>query len=632
MDLSSKHNKWLPQLYEQSGLAHPGLPPVSSAANPLLNPNPNTQSLTPRPFLGAAAQPLPHPFASGANPLGALTSSHPGGLPVMDLTPSGAQRSGLAGLGQQNAIQGAANGSPNALAAMAAAANLNPSAAAAMLFSPMLLQQQQQQQTQNNQTQTQGTPNNGNPQHSVAGMLPGGTPQGISTAADDRVKLAALHNHIFYLQHQHRQQQINFLNAQANNAAVALDKQQNDAQQEQKVSPNLLKSPDSQNGNENSTLDRAKHLETLKTSPLGSTQNLKRSLETSHSTDETHDFDNDMSPNRPGMNKEAKLSCRTSPTSAKVGKSAGDDRRNSHSSSPSADVSSSATCATQQPLITSSTTTNKQVTVSMECSSLPQSKVESGLGKICPVCKEQVDPAHLMAHLIEEFKKFEDNMLKLRHKSQNTLNGGGSQLICQERLETLARIRAARQERISGLSSKLRHNKNPFPSMVGVESKNSTQNNHLSMGGKLSPLELTQMCPSSSGGSPSPFNGAKEGHSLGSPLSPSSVIRSSLDHFDKFTNITTANNTANKSNSEKDLSPNSNNRRLLLIDSILNNESTISKLTNSFENRVGLLKSETSPIIPSPTGSVQEKYSHDSDVTDVSFKRLTSSANEIQVR
>ena len=102
-----------------------------------------------------------------------------------------------------------------------------------------------------------------------------------------------------------------------------------------------------------------------------------------------------------------------------------------------------------------------------------------------------------------------------------------------------------------GLSSKLRHNKNPFPSMVGVESKNSTQNNHLSMGGKLSPLELTPMCPSSSGGSPSPFNGAKEGHSLGSPLSPSSVIRSSLDHFDKFTNITTANNTANKSNSEK---------------------------------------------------------------------------------
>ena len=113
------------------------------------------------------------------------------------------------------------NNHHNALAAMTA--NLNPSAAAAMLFNPMLFQQ-------NLNGMTNG---NNNPTGSLPAIFAGGV-SGIPSA-DDRVKLATLQNHLFYLQHQQRQQQANLL-ASATTSIVS--------EKQDEVSPTIRKTPE----------------------------------------------------------------------------------------------------------------------------------------------------------------------------------------------------------------------------------------------------------------------------------------------------------------------------------------------------------------------------------------------------
>ena len=82
----------------------------------------------------------------------------------------------------------------------------------------------------------------------------------------------------------------------------------------------------------------------------------------------------------------------------------------------------------------------------------------------------------------------------------------------------------------------------------------------------------------------------------------------------------------------QDLSPNGN-KRLLLIESILSGDSNFNGMQKESETKfTEATSSEISPKIPSPAGSFQEQYTRDNDVIEGSFKRLTSSANEIQVR
>ncbi|XP_063716834.1 uncharacterized protein LOC134844196 isoform X2 [Symsagittifera roscoffensis] len=567
-------NQRLPNLYDQVNLASQ-VPPNSSSATTLLSQNGTPMStvpLPPRPILGGSMAGNSISSTGFTHP--ALASlSHQASLAMMDLTPNTIPKNmgQAAGLGHHAGFPGG-NIHHNALAAMTA--NLNPSAAAAMLFNPMLFQQ-------NLNGMTNG---NNNPTGSLPAIFAGGV-SGIPSA-DDRVKLATLQNHLFYLQHQQRQQQANLL-ASATTSIVS--------EKQDEVSPTIRKTPEA-----------SEELPGGKTSPYETPHlGLKRTLDSSHSCEIIHPSDAECQ----RKNKEAKIS-------PKLSESGSFGKNDTSLLSPEASASGEQNYASQTPAITKSpglaSDNNFVEVISLKNH---KEKIE------CPLCKEDIEKRNVSGHLMEEFQILQKKFLRNKNgRSEQTTSQ-----ISEERLQTFSRIRSNRQERISCLAGKLRHFKHSYPSMIGVATDSKTSTRNSTAPGKTSPREISSSQLSSRATPVSFMKEEAEDIPLSSPLmSPSSVIRNSLDHFDKFSTP--------KNQFDKDLSPNGN-KRLLLIESILSSDSNFNGLQKESETKfTEATSSEISPKIPSPAGSFQEQYTRDNDVIEGSFKRLTSSANEIQVR